>query len=66
MNRSFRGGNIGQNEIQTAAENGGDHLEPPLQKLSRKRRHGFSSALKIEMMDRKKIKNYAIVCQVVK
>ena len=54
MNATFHEKNIGPNEVQTASENGGDHLKPPLQKLSRKRRHGFSSALKIAMVNGKK------------
>ena len=70
MNASFHGGtggkNIELNEVQATAENGGDHLNPPLQKLSHKRRHGFSSAFKIAMVNEKNIGNHALVCQAVK
>ena len=60
MNASFRGGNIEPNEVQTAAENGGNHLEPPLQKHCRTDRARPFLRAQNRNGERKKIGNYIL------
>ena len=62
MNASFRGENIRQNEVQTAAENGGNHLKSPRNYIQNGRNHYYTNysinTLRIHKILSKKSKSH--------